>query len=57
MAHGRYIWRGEAALEGPAKHRLDGQNVLPLAAQPPTAGGIHQVRAQADPQGGLTKVS
>lgn len=48
VAHRRYTWRGEAALEGSTKRRLERQNLVSLAAQPPAAGGIHQVRPGPD---------
>lgn len=43
VAHRRHARRGEAAVEGPAECGLEGQNVVPLAAQPQAAGGLHQV--------------
>lgn len=48
VAHRRHTWRGEAALEGSTKRWLEGQNLVPLAAEPPATGGLHQVRPDPD---------
>lgn len=50
MAHRGHTWRGDAAVEGPTKRRLEGQNLVPLAPQPPAAGGLHQVRPEPGPE-------
>lgn len=48
MAHRGHAWRGEAALEGPAECRLEGQDIIPLATQPQATGGLYQVSPESE---------
>lgn len=50
VAHWRHAGRGEAALEGSTERRLEGQYVIPLAAQPSATGGLHQVSPEPGPE-------
>lgn len=45
LAYRKHTWGGHAALERSTEHGLEGQDLVPLAAEPQAAGWIHQVGA------------
>ncbi|KAG7232999.1 hypothetical protein INR49_006445 [Caranx melampygus] len=44
VAHGGHTWRGDAAVEGPEEHGLEGQDLVQVAPEPPATGRLHQIR-------------